>query len=70
MSRLLARSVVLDVEPPNNGDHYVTATQDDNDTPPVVYLDRATWHDLGQPTQLTITIHPGDTLTRSANEQD
>jgi hypothetical protein len=30
-----------------------------------VYLDRATWEDMGQPDQVTIAVYPGDTL----NEQ-
>lgn len=41
---------------------YTREPDDHTDQPTVVDLDWNTWVDLGEPDQITVTIHPGDLL--------
>ena len=64
---LTRRRIILNVEPPNPGDHYTTATIPDDDGDgsidwPVLHLDTPSWRDMGSPHTITLTIEPGDHL--------
>lgn len=63
MGQLLKKQTVLyDDNEPSHTDRYFAAPLEEELSPVAVHLDIEVWKEMGSPTQITVTIEPGDKL--------